>query len=76
MSDFGSDATKRVSSARYPEQIDTASEDDDEDEEEEELVLDNDNWSSGLPERWDVLGLGQAMVIFCFSPMINQVRLN
>lgn len=37
----------------------------DDDEEEEEL--DVDFGSPFLPERWDVLGLGQAMVISCFT---------
>lgn len=33
-------------------------------EEEEDVVAENvDGMESGVPERWDVLGLGQAMVI-------------
>ncbi|KAA8533454.1 hypothetical protein F0562_031112 [Nyssa sinensis] len=34
------------------------------DEEEEEEIVIEDRGASGLPERWDVLGLGQAMVDF------------
>lgn len=43
--------------------------DDDEEEEDdiEDEELDGDFGSPFLPERWDVLGLGQAMVISCFT---------
>lgn len=43
----------------------SAADDDEEDIEGEEL--DGDFGSPFLPERWDVLGLGQAMVISCFT---------
>lgn len=49
----------------------SAADDDDEEEEEEQDIedeeLDGDFGSPFLPERWDVLGLGQAMVISCFT---------
>lgn len=41
--------------------------DDDEEEDIEDEELDGDFGSPFLPERWDVLGLGQAMVISCFT---------
>ncbi|XP_071688780.1 uncharacterized protein [Rutidosis leptorrhynchoides] len=48
--------------------------DDDEEDDDVDAVLDNDTaddelFTSGLPERWDVLGLGQAMVDF--SGIVN-----
>lgn len=69
---IGKFATTRVFSASSPSssfdggahdevanQIGSASEDEDD---VGEFVVDTDYCSSGLPERWDVLGLGQAMV--------------
>lgn len=51
---------------------------DTEEEEEEEELKEISGSSSSLPERWDVLGLGQAMVIFissfCFLFSVSFLR--
>lgn len=55
----------RVSSlSNFERELGTGSQDDDDGEEEIEGVTP----TSDLPDRWDVLGLGQAMVLLSFLP--------